>query len=92
MSNIWKTITDEYFKTGESILLMDSIKIYLDNTVERAFPDVSSNINIRNGDEDIQEDSHFACSRYKLTQGRDLVANGEAELTEKVKRRFALTK
>ena len=71
---------------------MDSIKIYLNNTVERAFPDVSSNINIRNGDEDIQEDSHSACSRYKLTQGRDLVANGEAELTEKVKRRFALTK
>ena len=34
----------------------------------------------------------FACSRYKRTQGRDLVANGEAELTEKVKRRCALTK
>ena len=94
VKRIWKRRPGGFFNTGKSILLMDSAKSHLGDEVEQAFTDVNSSIKIIHGgmaslSQFLDNHVNKPFKEIMKEKWEDWIANGEAEFTQKGKRKCA---
>ena len=94
VKRIWKRRPGGFFNTGKSILLMDSAKSHLGDEVEQAFTDVNSSIKIIHGgmaslSQFLDNHVNKPFKEIMKEKWEDWIANGEAEFTQKGKRKGA---
>ena len=94
VKRIWKRRPGGFFNTGKCILLMDSAKSHLGDEVEQAFTDVNSSVKIIHGgmaslSQFLDNHVNKPFKEIMKEKWEDWIANGEAEFTQKGKRKHA---